>query len=148
MKGVRYEPLTQGHIPSILEIENHSHGSPWSERSFQNELDHEHGVFIVALLNGQVVGYAGEWILVDEAHVTTVAVHKDFRRKGLGKSLMNELLSRAQDKGAVCSTLEVRAGNVAAIQLYESMGYVRVGLRKKYYPDNNEDAVVMWLYNF
>ena len=146
MKGVRFEKLTAAHIPAIMVIERQAHGSPWSERSFQNELDHVFGEFVVATVNGDVVGYAGEWILADEAHVTTVAVHIDCRRQGLGKSLMKELLDRAVDRGAVCSTLEVRSGNEAAIQLYESLGYVRVGTRKNYYPDNKEDAVVMWLY--
>ena len=147
MKGVRFEKLAAGHIPKIMEIEREAHGSPWSERSFQNELDHVFGEFVVATKDGLVVGYAGEWILADEAHVTTVAVHPDCRRQGLGKSLMKELLSRAVDRGAVCSTLEVRAGNEAAIQLYESLGYIQVGSRKNYYPDNKEDAVVMWLYD-
>jgi ribosomal-protein-alanine N-acetyltransferase len=147
MKGVRFQTLAESHIPAIMEIERQAHGSPWSERSFRNELDHPQSEFIVATIGPELVGYAGEWILVDEAHVTTIAVRPDHRRKGLGRDLMNELLARAKARGAVCSTLEVRASNAAAIQLYEGLGYVQAGLRRGYYPDNKEDAVVMWLYN-
>ena len=147
MKGVRFDRLAESHLPAIMEIEKLSHGSPWSERSFRNELDHPQGEFVVAQIGEQVIGYAGEWILADEARVTTIAVHPDHRRQGLGKELMHRLLERAVARGAVCSTLEVRAGNEAAIKLYEDLGYVTAGLRKNYYPDNKEDAVVMWLYD-
>ncbi len=147
MKGVRFVELAEEHIGPIMEIEKRSQSSPWSERSFRNELDHAHGVFIVALADGTVVGYAGAWVLADEAHVTTIAVDPDRRLSGIGRALMDELLERAKNLGATCSTLEVRAGNEPAIKLYEAMGYVGVGLRKKYYPDNKEDAVVMWLYD-
>ena len=146
MTGIRFEPLREEHIPAVLEIEQRSQSSPWSERSFRNELDHPQGVFIVALSGERLLGFAGEWILADEAHITTIAVHPDERRRGLGRDLMLELLARGRALGAECSTLEVRAGNDAAIKLYESLGYVRAGLRKNYYPDNKEDALVMWLH--
>lgn len=147
MKGVRFEPLAERHFPAILEIERKSQSSPWSEQSFRNELDHAHGVFIVALVGLDLLGFAGEWILADEAHITTIAVDPDHRKKGLGRQLMEELLDRAIERGAVCSTLEVRASNEAALKLYEDLGYVRAGVRKAYYPDNKEDAVVMWLHS-
>lgn len=147
MKGIQFVPLHENHLPEILEIERASHGSPWSERSFRNELDHEHSIFIVAERGRQVIGYAGIWMLADEAHVTTIAVHPDHRRQGLGRKLMVEILERASEAGATCSTLEVRAGNDAAIKLYESLGFQVCGVRKGYYPDNKEDAVVMWRYD-
>lgn len=147
MKGVRFEPLSQHHIPSILEIEKGSQTSPWSEQSFRNELDHKHGVFVVALVGSDVRGFGGEWILADEAHITTIAVDPEFRNQGLGRQIMDELLHRAVERGALCSTLEVRAGNQAAIKLYQDLGYVSSGIRKAYYPDNKEDAVVMWLHD-
>lgn len=147
MKGVRMEPLSEAHLPQIMEIEAKSHSAPWSEPSFRKELDHPHSEFVVALKDGSVVGYAGEWILADEAHITTVAVSPDHRRQGLGRQLMEELSHRAKARGAVCSTLEVRVSNASAIELYEKLGYVRAATRKNYYPDNKEDAVVMWLYD-
>ena len=143
---LRFEPLREDHIEAILAIEKTANTAPWSEKSFKNELDNPHGIFRVAILNGNVVGYGGVWLVIDEAHVTTIAVAENHRRLGIGRKLMIELMSLAKDRGMVCSTLEVRAGNGPAIQLYERLGYDRSALRKAYYPDNREDAVVMWLY--
>ena len=147
MKTLRFEPLQESHIPAILEIEKVCNTAPWSERSFRNELNHSHGIFLVGILQGNVVAYGGVWLVVDEAHVTTIAVAPDQRRQGIGERLMVELLEKAKTAGMVCSTLEVRAGNDPAIKMYEKFGYAVTAARKGYYPDNKEDAVVMWLYN-
>lgn len=143
---LRFEPIREERIESILLIERLVNSAPWSERSFRNELDHKEGIFLLALLNGEVVGYGGIWLIIDEAHVTTVAVHPDLQRQGIGQSLLEELLKRAKEKGMTCSTLEVRAGNKPAIALYEKLGFITAATRKSYYPDNKEDALVMWLY--
>jgi [ribosomal protein S18]-alanine N-acetyltransferase len=145
LKGASFYPLAEEHIEHILEIESDSNGSPWSRKSFEQEIGHGPSEFIVAKSGGEVVGYAGAWIVADECHVTTIAVSPSLRRQGLGRKLMVELLVRCRDKGAVCSTLEVRAGNVAAIKMYEGLGFVSAGLRKAYYPNNREDALIMWL---
>ncbi|HRI43889.1 MAG TPA: ribosomal protein S18-alanine N-acetyltransferase [Fimbriimonadaceae bacterium] len=142
--GIQLVPLEAGHIPAIIEIEKQSNSSPWSERSFVNELDHPYGVFLVAVADGRIVGFGGVWIMIDEAHVTTVAVSPDHRRRGIGKRIVSALLDAAQARGTTCATLEVRASNTAAIGLYEDLGFVRSAVRKRYYPDNREDAVVMW----
>ena len=144
---LRFEPIAEQHISAIMPIENASHGAPWSERSFQNELQHEFGIFLVALLEGQIAAYGGVWLVIDEAHVTTVTVAEAHRRQGIGARLVCELLRRAKEAGMVCSTLEVRASNEAAIALYEKLGFVQTAVRKRYYPDNNEDAVIMWLHD-
>ena len=144
--AARICPLEERHIHDVAVLEKEVHASPWSEQAFRNELKNDPGVFIVAEENGKVTGYAGMWVIVDEAHVINVAVSPERRREGLGRRLMVELLVRAQELRATCSTLEVRASNSAAIQLYEGLGYVSSGVRKRYYPDNREDAVVMWLY--
>jgi ribosomal-protein-alanine N-acetyltransferase len=94
-----------------------------------------------------VIAYGGVWLVVDEAHITTVAVDEAKRRNGVGKRMMVELLNRSQEAGMKCSTLEVRAGNDPAVKLYEKLGYVTTARRKGYYPDNNEDALVMWLHD-
>jgi len=146
MKTLRFEPLQESHIPAILEIEKAANSAPWSERSFKNELDHKHGVFLVGILQGNVVAYGGVWMVVDEAHVTTIAVAEEQRRQGIGQRLMIELMEKAKKAGMVCSTLEVRASNEAAIKMYEKFGYIVTAIRRGYYPDNKEDAVVMWLY--
>ena len=104
-------------------------------------------LFLVGILQGQVVAYGGVWLVIDEAHVTTIAVAAEHRREGIGQRLMIELLKQAQTAGMVCSTLEVRASNDAAIKMYEKFGYNIAATRKGYYPDNKEDAVVMWLYD-
>lgn len=144
---LRFEPLQEAHIAPILAIESRTNGAPWSERSFRNELDHERGIFLVAIVGGEVIGYGGVWLVIDEAHVTTVAVAQEHQRQGIGERLMVELLKKSKERGMLCSTLEVRAGNGAAIALYEKLGYVVSARRKGYYPDNREDAIVMWLYD-
>ena len=146
LKTLRFEALREEHLPSILAIEKHVHSAPWSEGSFRNELTNAHGIFLVALVEGEVCGYGGIWLVIDEAHVTNLAVDESMRRQGIGNRLMVELLSKAKALGMVCSTLEVRATNVAAVSLYEHMGYKQTGVRKGYYPDHNEDAIVMWMY--
>jgi [ribosomal protein S18]-alanine N-acetyltransferase len=145
LKGLRFEALGEHHVSSILEIEKRTNTAPWSDRSFRHEVTNPHAIFLIAILDGRVVGYGGVWLVVDEAHVTTVAVDEDLRRMGIGRRLMIELLKQAKERGMACSTLEVRASNVAAITLYEQLGYATISRRKSYYPDNREDAVVMWL---
>lgn len=139
--------LAEKHLARVLEIEAASNGAPWSERAFRNEIDNPQGVFVVSEEKGhQVTGFGGMWMVVDEAHITTLAVDPAHRRRGIGAKIMRVLLDEARARGMTCSTLEVRAGNEAAIMLYESLGYVRVAVRRRYYPDNREDAVIMWLY--
>ena len=141
---LRFVALEEAHLARVLEIENEANGAPWSERSFRHEIGDPNGPFRVALVGGEVAGYGGAWNLVDEAHVTTLAVAAEHRRKGIGRKLMRRVLEDAKDAGMLCATLEVRAGNDAAIKLYESLGFDRRAVRKKYYPDNGEDAVIMW----
>jgi [ribosomal protein S18]-alanine N-acetyltransferase len=144
---LRFEPLSEARIPAILEIETQANSAPWSDRSFKNELDNPDRIFVVALLDGQVAGYGGVWMIVDEAHITTVAVAEAHRRKGIGWRIMRELLDKAKEAGMTCSTLEVRASNDGAIEMYKQLGYHEVSRRRRYYPDNNEDAVVMWMFD-
>lgn len=144
---VRFDPLSDQNLAAILQIEKLSNLSPWSEQSFRNEFDHTHGIARAVLLDGEVVGFGVAWLLVDESHVTNIAIHPDHRRKGLGEKLMRELLVLSREAGMTCATLEVRASNEAAQLLYQKLGFKKTALRKRYYPDNQEDAVVMWLYD-
>jgi ribosomal-protein-alanine N-acetyltransferase len=146
-KSLRFEPLAEHFIPAILEIEAVSNTAPWSERSFQAELTNPQSVFRVAIEQGKVCGYAGLWTLVDEAHITTVAVAPDRRGQGIGRALTIEVLQEAKRLGMLCATLEVRRSNEPAIRLYEKLGFEHAAVRKGYYPDNREDALVMWLYH-
>lgn len=118
---------------------------PWSQTALHDDIaDNEKAIYIVAEEQEQIAGYAGMWITLDEAHITNVAVHPKFRRKGIGETLVAALLRQARRHGALHQTLEVRVSNEAAIKLYEGMGFEGVGVRKRYYYDNNEDALIMW----
>jgi len=110
------------------------------------KMENDFAFYLVALQGEKVVGYGGMWIVLDEAHITNVAVHPELRGRGVGRALMMELLSRAVVLGAPGITLEVRVSNQVARNLYKSLGFVEKGMRRKYYSDNNEDAIIMWLY--
>ena len=100
--------------------------------------------YFVAELSGRVVGYIGVWKIVDEGHITNVAVSPDYRRMQIGSALLKTMLEITAEEGIVRHTLEVRTGNEAAIGLYEKFGFETAGVRKGYYEDNGEDALIMW----
>lgn len=132
------------HIEAVYLIEKLSFPTPWPKISFYNELHNDLAFYLVALEEKKVVGYAGMWLILDEAHVTNLAVHPDYRGLGIGRALMREMIFRAAFLGAVRMTLEVRASNRPAIALYQSLGFHREGRRKGYYEDTKEDALIMW----
>lgn len=136
--------LSERRLQEVVEVERLCSGAPWSLQAFQAELHDRESAFILAIHEGRTIGFAGYWLVVDEAHVVNIGVHPDYRRTGIGIKLMDELLSRAVLQGAKCAMLEVRAGNIPAIRMYEKLGFTVGGRRKAYYPDNQEDALVMW----
>lgn len=118
---------------------------PWSEKSFEHEIKENCLAFyLVAEIGGRLVGYAGLWCIRDEGHITNVAVHPEFRRKRIGETLISVLLAHTVTNGILSHTLEVRASNEAAISLYMKFGFKPAGMRKSYYEDNGEDAIIMW----
>jgi len=132
-------------IKPMAEMDALCFTTPWSERSFEREIkENRLAFYIVAEIGGRLVGYAGLWCIEDEGHITNVAVHPDFRRRGIGKALISVLLSHTIQNGIRSHTLEVRASNEAAISLYKQFGFEPAGLRKNYYEDNGEDAIIMW----
>jgi ribosomal-protein-alanine N-acetyltransferase len=132
-------------LDQVIEVEKLSFTNPWSRNSFFLELTtNELATYIVAKVDGRVVGYAGMWLIVGEAHVTNVAVHPGFRKKGIGELLMRSLMTIARESGAKMMTLEVRKSNYIAQNLYTKLGFEPIGIRRGYYTDNNEDAVIMW----
>ena len=142
---VRILPMGLDDLPGVLAIEAVSFPTPWSKRTFMTELTQNLcACYIVARAGRKVVGYAGMWVLLDEAHVTNIAVHPGWRGKGIGERLMRELMRRARQRGARRATLEVRKSNAVARRLYERLGFVARGVRKGYYTDTNEDAILMW----
>ncbi|MGZ4032438.1 MAG: ribosomal protein S18-alanine N-acetyltransferase [Tumebacillaceae bacterium] len=133
-------------LDRIMEIEHHSFTLPWSREAFVAELTQNHfAKYLVAIHEGVVVGYAGVWVILDEGHVTNIAIHPDARGKKLGEALMRELMATAIANGAERMTLEARVSNFVAIRMYEKLGFASAGIRKGYYTDNNEDAIIMWV---
>lgn len=137
-----FRSMTVADIPVVLELERTTYPQPWSEGIFRDELGLADRVYIVAERGGVMVGFAGLMLVAEDAHVTTLAVHPEARRDGLGSRLMLELIGAGLARGARNLTLEVRSANAGAQRLYERFGLSAVGLRKHYYRD--DDAVIMW----
>lgn len=143
--NVTFEEMRLEHLDQVVEIEKASFPSPWSRGAFVYEiLQNNFAYYIVARAGEKVVGYAGMWLILDEAHITNVAVHPGYRRNNIGRSLMLEMIRRAAVMGINRMTLEVRPSNAAARHLYATLGFKETGVRKCYYTDTNEDAIIMW----
>jgi ribosomal-protein-alanine N-acetyltransferase len=121
-----------------------SFSAPWTREMFDQELHHSDvSDSLVAQLEGRVAGYVLWWYVVDEVHIVNVAVHPSFRRRGVARRLLQAVFERAAARGMSIATLEVRVHNEAAIGLYDSLGFRQIAIRKGYYADNGEDALVM-----
>lgn len=137
-------PMKFSHIDRVAEIEQIVYPSPWSKLAFINEiLDNSFASYYVALENEEVLGYAGIWTILDEAHLTTLAVCPKAQGGGVGRALLEHIIAEAKAKGVSRMTLEVRVSNVKAQKLYKKYGFIACGIRPNYYAD--EDAVIMWL---
>ncbi len=132
------------HIDGIMEIEKDSFAIPWTRKSVEDELKNKLAIYIVALEDSKVIGYGGMWHVVTEGHITNVAVHRDYRQKGVGDAIIKNMIEIAKKKEMIGLTLEVRKSNRAALGLYIKNGFKLDGIRKEYYEDNKEDAYIMW----
>jgi len=133
-------------IDQIIEIENQSFATPWSREAFENEIfKNQYAVYIVLEDEGEIVGYCGSWIVIDESHITNVAVLPKHRGKKFGEALMKKMMDVSKEMGAISMTLEVRVTNHVAQSLYRKLGFQDGAIRKNYYTDNQEDALVMWV---
>lgn len=148
---IEIEKMKLKDLPRVIEIELTSFSTPWSHYALLSELrDNHFARYLVAKLKMQdkeepeIVGYAGMWIVMNEAHITNIAVALDYRGMGIGKLLMEKMMKLAKENGADKMTLEVRKSNYIARHLYERLGFKARGIRRGYYSDNNEDAVIMW----
>ena len=138
--------MTLEDIPGVVVLDQLSFTLPWPERSFRFELtDNPASRCWVVDLDGKIIGMIVVWLLVDEAHVATLATHPDYRRQGIAKELLLYALRYMSKEGAVTSFLEVREGNNAALEMYRRFGYEESGRRKRYYKDTDEDAILMTL---
>ncbi len=140
-----FRGMTLQDLDTIVQIERESFTAPWSEQAFRTELTHNHFArYMVMEQDGDIFGYGGMWLIVDEAHVTNIAVRAPHRGKGLGEKLLREMMRTAAWLGAVRMTLEVRVSNEVAQNLYRKLGFYGSGIRPGYYSDNREDALIMW----
>ena len=138
------EPMGLDDLPAVHTIELASFTSPWPPNAYRSELESNRlATYLVARAGTAVVAYGGMWLMVDEAHITTFAVHPGWRRQGIGERLLLAFLDLAADRHAHEATLEVRLSNLPARRLYEKFGFRPVGLRPRYYSDDNEDALIM-----
>ena len=136
--------MTHADLAAVQQIEKVSFSTPWPSHAYSSELETNRLAHYLAVRAGsEVVGYAGIWLMVDEAHVTTFAVAPRQRRRGIGEVLLAELMALARRIGASVATLEVRVSNMPARRLYEKYGFMPVGVRRNYYSDDREDALIM-----
>lgn len=143
---IQIEPMRVRDLDAVLAIERTSFPTPWSRYAYLSELlENDRAYYIVARTSDRkVAGYTGMWLILDEGHITTIAVHPLYRGRGVGRQLLEAAEAIARERGALRITLEVRVSNIIAQSLYEKTGYVNVGIRPGYYRDNNEDAIIMW----
>jgi [ribosomal protein S18]-alanine N-acetyltransferase len=136
-------------IEAVVNIEKAALGSTWSVAAYRNELTNPAAYYVIAEVapGGEQVGYGGVWIVLDEVHVTALAVTPEFRGQKIGERILAAMLGEGVARGATRATLEVRKSNIAAHGLYAKYGFVKAAVRKRYYPDNHEDADILWLYD-
>lgn len=140
---VHFVRLAEEHLDEVMSIEKEAYPEPWSLGMFLEEIRSNRSFFCVLFVNQVLAGYGGFWLVLDEAHVTSVTVRDVFRGRGLGRHITRYLLDMAARLGARTATLEVRRSNVRARNLYHSEGFREVGIRKGYYSKSGEDAIVM-----
>ena len=135
--------MKPAHVAQVAALERLCFSDPWSENSVASELENELSLWLVAEEGETVLGYVGSQTVLDETDMMNVAVHPDHRRRGVAAALITELVSRLKMRGSRCLKLEVRASNAPAIALYETLGFTQLGLRKNYYRNPKEDALIL-----
>ena len=139
--SVTYRRMTLEDVPQVHEIELKTFHTPWTYQSFVDEMTtNKCARYIVAEEDGKVLGYAGAWLIFEEGHITNIAVDEKHRGRGIGAGVTRELMQYAANMGVQYMTLEVRKSNLVAQSLYKSVGFIELGVRKRYYEDNGEDA--------
>jgi [ribosomal protein S18]-alanine N-acetyltransferase len=143
--AIDLQPMRRRHVPQVLDIERRVYPRPWTMTLFLSEIvQRSTRFYIVARVRRRVVGYAGLMVFGDEAHVTNIAVDPDVHRRKVAARLLFALITEARRRGATACTLEVRVANHAAQGLYHQFGFAPVGIRKNYYAETGEDALIMW----
>ena len=140
---IQYVSMNESHVAPIAHLEKLCFSDPWSENSIRYELTNPLSFWLVAMEGDRLAGYVGSQSVLDEADMMNIAVHPDFRRRGVAQSLVEALVAGLKEKNVRCLTLEVRASNEPAIALYQKLGFVQVGRRPKYYRNPREDALIL-----
>lgn len=135
--------MTLADVDGVAAVEAATFPTPWSREAFISEMKNVAARYLVAEQDGQIIGYAGAWIILDESHITNIAVRQAERGRGIGRALTAGLMQYLSNLGAAYATLEVRKSNEIAQNLYKSLGFIKLGVRKRYYEDNDEDALIM-----
>lgn len=135
--------MSESHIPQIAELEKLCFNDPWSENSIASELGNKLALWLVAEHEGQILGYVGSQTVLGETDMMNIATHPDFRKQGIGTALIRALIVELSAQGSHSLMLEVRASNESAISVYEKMGFIQVGIRKNYYRNPKEDALIL-----
>ena len=141
---VSVEPMRRSDLDAVLRIDRRCFPNPWLQSAYLTELSNRAACYLVARIGPDVVGYGGQWVIMDEAHITTLAVDPLHQGRKIGERLLLALLEEGILQGAGRATLEVREGNRAAQNLYRKYGFHEAAIRRNYYTDNGENAVVMW----
>ena len=146
---IKIQRMQKSDVDNVINIEERAYGEHhWSKESFLNELSNDLARYYAAFdLDGNLVGYAGCWQILEEVHITNIAVSPDFRRQKIGERLLRQIIDDCYKNKAKYITLEVRVSNNPAIKMYEKYGFKSLGVRKGYYQNNNEDAIIMWTEN-
>ncbi|WP_338752888.1 ribosomal protein S18-alanine N-acetyltransferase [Bacillus sp. FJAT-52991] len=146
MVDIAVREMTLDDVEQVYEIEKSSFTVPWTKESFYKEIDNNlFALYHVAESEGQLVGYCGMWLVLDESQITNIAILPSYRGHGFGEKLLVHVMKAAKEKGAAVMTLEARVSNTTAQNLYKKLGFQPGGIRKNYYSDNQEDALVMWV---
>lgn len=148
MENLTLKKLTKEDVDGLYEVSSLSLKETWSLGSIAQELSNKFARYIVCKDGDKVIGFIGAWLIASEGQITNLAVHPDYRKKGIGKKLMKSLISSLKEEGCNAITLEVRESNTVAKNLYKNLGFLSEGIRKNFYEDNKEDANIMWLRDF
>ena len=149
LKEIYITPMTKDDVEDVVAIEEEAYGKHhWAKASFYDEMSNNLAKYYCAKTSdGELVGYAGTWHIIDEGHITTIAVKKEYYRNHIGEAIIHKIIEDCYKNNIKYLTLEVRVSNIPAIKLYEKYGFQSLGARKGYYQDNNEDALIMWTEN-
>ena len=140
---ITFQDINQADAKELALLDEECFSLPWSENSFLNEATNPLSQYVIARIDDKIVGYAGFWEVVDEGQITNIAVKKEYRRQKIAEKMLLKLIKKARDKKLVSLSLEVRESNIAAINLYQKFDFKTVGIRKDYYKNPTENAILM-----